>query len=494
MKTKDWPKYLEKKIQLDFPKEKIVLAVDSDITHKGEYGKEWLVITNKNLIVFSDSNERHLNTLTEIKLNTIKNIENKNLVGSGIIVVNTDKKIHRIITYSNAKNPDFAAAAESLDDIIKGKSKAIEEDKHKRTRICEKCALPIPPDMHKCPRCIERGKILFRILKFSKPYMNLLFYILLAMVLGAGFGLAAPYMSKLFIDYILKPDLTTGAYIYAKWLPLAVLILLVAYAGQLFFSGIHERLSGTLGFRTIYDVRATLYEKLQTLSLSFFDKYQTGALLTRVSQDTRELQRLLVDFIPITAESFFTLIGVGVFLFILSWQLTLFVFIPIFATVYFVKHIFPRVWIYFRRLRHRRTLLNILINDALSGIRVIKAFGQESQEIEKFDRISSDYRDVGIEVVKALPQFIRSFSVWNLTWIDTFDGYGSDANIQAVWGPNATVADGNMQINYNSANYEVSADACDLLCSTDVSENAMLVLLVNGNLLSLCPAGLLASL
>ncbi len=398
---KKLPENLRRKLKKDFPDEKRLVAVDSDITHNGEYGKEWLVITDKTLIVYTTENEKHLNTHLTIKLKSIKNIETRDLVGCGVLDIDTGKKTHQAIIYSNAKNPDFSQAAEKLEELIKKKHKPKKKkDKSKQPRICEKCSLPIPLEMHKCPRCIEKGKIMFRILKFSKPYMNLLFYILLLMLVGTGFGLATPYMSKLFIDFILKPDAVTGVYMYAHWLPMAALILLIAYAGQVFVGGIHERLSGTLGYKTIYDVRANLYEKLQTLSLSYFDKYQTGAILTRVSQDTRELQRLLVDFIPITIESFFTLIGVGVFLFILSWQITLFVLIPIIVTVLFVKNIFPRVFIYFHRLRHRRTLLNVLINDAISGIRVIKSFGQESQEIKKFDVKSIDYRDVGIEVVK----------------------------------------------------------------------------------------------
>lgn len=78
-------------------------------------------------------------------------------------------------------------------------------------------------------------------------------------------------------------------------------------------------------------------------------------------------------------------------------------------------------------------------------------------------------------------QDVWSFSVWNRTWVDNFDDYGSDANLQAVWGSNAAWSSRTMQIDYNSTNYEVSADACDLLCSTDVSENAMLVLEVRGH-------------
>jgi ATP-binding cassette subfamily B protein len=153
-----------------------------------------------------------------------------------------------------------------------------------------------------------------------------------------------------------------------------------------------------MGYYTVFDVRAAVYEKLQELSLSYFDRHQTGAILARVNQDTAELQRFMVDFIPLSAESFLTLIGVGVFLFILSWKLTIFVLIPISGIIFYVRRIMPRIRVTFSRFFHRRARLSALVNDSLSGIRVIKSFGQEDEEIKKFDRRSGQYRDAGVDV------------------------------------------------------------------------------------------------
>jgi ATP-binding cassette subfamily B protein len=82
----------------------------------------------------------------------------------------------------------------------------------------------------------------------------------------------------------------------------------------------------------------------------------------------------------------------------LSWQLTLFVFIPIVATIVFIKTIFSKIRTYFHRFFHRRSKLSALVNDSLSGMRVIKAFGQEKVEMSKFGRKSSDYRNAGIDL------------------------------------------------------------------------------------------------
>ena len=90
---------------------------------------------------------------------------------------------------------------------------------------------------------------------------------------------------------------------------------------------------------------------------------------------------------------------------------------------------------------------------------------------------------VGSKIIKA--ENVWPFSVGDLTWVDRFDNYAEDwsgdGDIQTVWGDNSSVADGNMLINYSNTQYAVSADTSALLCSSNISNNAMLVLMVKGH-------------
>ncbi|MCU0643599.1 MAG: ABC transporter transmembrane domain-containing protein, partial [bacterium] len=390
------PELLQHYFKENYADETLHVAIASDVTKQLIYGEEWLIATDKRIATFAAHNG-NAEIISSHQLSDIKKVESVNLTGSGVIEISVNDRSHRLIYYSNAKNADFAWAIEQIKMLLDGN--AIEPDKHERKRrICESCGYPIPEDLNKCPRCTEKGKTLRRILQFTKPYLGQLFFIFLTLIAGIIFGLVTPYMSKLFIDVILKPDATTGLFQHAHWIPLAALALFAAYAGQNFFSGLHMRLAGIVGHKTVFDVRAAIYQKLQDLSLAFFDKHQTGALMARVNQDTRELQHFLVDFIPLSLESLFILVGVGIFLSILSWQLTLFVFIPIIATVLFLKNIFSKIRLYFRRYYHRRSRLSALVNDSLSGMRVIKAFGQEGEESNKFERKSAAFRDAGIDL------------------------------------------------------------------------------------------------
>jgi ATP-binding cassette subfamily B protein len=394
------PARLREFLSKNYASEQLRCAESGDITREGVFGAEWLVVTDRRVLVLS-LDEPQPALLDAFDFSSIRGAEAVNLVGSGMLSLTTTEGPHRIISYSEAKSASFTEAADVIARLARGET-AQEPARAASAseNVCDVCGSKIPANASRCPRCSNKGRTFVRITDFARPYARLLFLVFLFMMLSTGCGLITPYVSKVFIDYIFRPDAATGVFRHASWLPLAALVLFAAYAAQVFLGGVQERFSGALGYRTVYDVRAAIYEKLHNLSLSYFDKHQTGALLSRVNQDTGELQRFIVDFFPLTLESLLLLAGVGTFLLILSWQLTLLILIPVAITLVFLRRIFSRVGVYFHRYYHRRSRLSALVNDALSGIRVVKAFGQEKIEVEKFDKRSASYRDAGVDLVR----------------------------------------------------------------------------------------------
>jgi ATP-binding cassette, subfamily B, bacterial len=396
MNINELPVPIKHLLHKKFPEEDFFYAAVSDLTMQQNFGEEYLILTHLNIATFS-FNGHSAELLSSYNLADISKLKSANLVGSGVIEIETEGTSYPIITYSLAKKKEFSWFVEAINDFLE-KKHFPRDGKDRGTITCASCGFSIPDDFNKCPYCVKKSKTFKRILITTIPYIKQHFLIFITLIAGTCFGLITPYLSKVFIDDILKPDPATKIFEHAHWLPYAVAALLVAYMGQQFFKSLYMRVAGYLGHKTVYDVRSIIYRKLQELSLSYFDKHQTGGLMARVNQDTTELQYILVDFIPLTLESLFILFGVGIFLFVLSWQLTLFILIPIIAAVIFIKNIYHRVLFYFRRYYHRRAQLNALVNDSLSGMRVIKAFGQEKEEIEKFDNSSVSYRDAGIDV------------------------------------------------------------------------------------------------
>jgi len=377
----------------------------SDLTSEGRFGEEWLAITDTQVLVFTVDGDS-TRFVKRLDREAVLSAETIMLTGRGLLEVQTASGGRtNLVTFTNAKNEQFSRAC----DILKrpkpgarpGEPDTVEKTPdEKEPRICDVCKELIPEGMDTCPHCSHKGRTLLRIIDFTRPCAGYLLLIFFFMILSTGCGLVTPYLSKLFIDYIFKPDAATGAFPYAAWLAPAIVLLFCAYAAQVFLGGVQERFSGKLGYTTVYDVRKAVYGRLQELSLSYFDKHTTGGLLSRVNQDTSDLQYFIVEFFPTTLESLLLLVGVGIFLCILSWQLTAFILLPVLVTVLFGRRIFNRVGVYFHRYFHRRSRLSDFVNDSLSGIRVIKAFGQEKQEVRKFDARSAAYRDAGIDLVR----------------------------------------------------------------------------------------------
>lgn len=379
-----------------YPDEPILLAISSDIARHGRYGTEWLVATASHLLVFPDDSTTPVH---ELALADIETLSAEDTVGAGAVTVSTATGTYRIISYTEARSDDFHKVVDGIQALKNG---AEIDEKHTVSdrKRCEQCGRMIPEHMPACPHCLHRRQAVLRILSFARPYTRQIAAILLISSLSTVAALLVPYMSKLFIDFVFHADPATGAFLHADWHLWCVGAIFVAYALQSFFAGWQERISGVVGFKTVYDVRATIYKRIQELSLTFFDKRHTGSIMARVNQDTAELQRLMVDFIPMSLESLLSLVGVGILLFVVSWRLTLFVILPIAGTIMFLRCIIPIVRTFFHRYFHRRSRLSALVNDSLSGIRVVKSFGQESLEMAKFRRTSKVYRDAGIDLVR----------------------------------------------------------------------------------------------
>ena len=100
-----------------------------------------------------------------------------------------------------------------------------------------------------------------------------------------------------------------------------IFILVATYVTINVLSAIRIRLSGWLGQHIIFDLRTAIYDHLQRLSLSYFEKRPTGAIMARVTSDTNQLQHFIVQVLPQTVVNITTLVGIGIVLFTMNLRL-----------------------------------------------------------------------------------------------------------------------------------------------------------------------------
>jgi ATP-binding cassette subfamily B protein len=391
------PEPILREIEQAAPGQSVRLGEQSDLSADGRFGEQWVVVTDRQVLVVAREDGAYRVTRA-IELAGVDTFETVELSGVGVLEAVAGGKRMCMVSYSDARGPAFEKFKWAL-NRLQGRTACDEPEPRKQT-VCPTCSKPIPAGLTRCPRCTPRSRTLVKILKLAWPHRTLLAVVLLLTALGTLCGLAIPYASKIFIDFVFKPDPDTGGFPYRHWHLPAVAVMFLAFAAQNLLSGLQERAAGLVGFRSLYDLRAVLYERIQGLSLSFFDRHHTGAIMARVNQDTAELQRLMVDFAPMSLDCLLMVLGVGIGLVLLSWRLTIFVVFPIVMVILLLRIFIPRVHSMFNRYYRHRASLSALVNDSLSGVRVVKAFGQESVELQRFDTKSSIYRDSGIALLK----------------------------------------------------------------------------------------------
>jgi len=227
-------------------------------------------------------------------------------------------------------------------------------------------------------------RILKRLFGFLTPYWKTLLINAVLLLGVTGLGLIPPLFQKVIVDEVIGGrDLTRLGLLVASLVGVYALQQL-ANAGDLY-------VRHALGQRFIFDLRVRLYAYLQRLSLSFFERTSTGELMSRVTNDVNALENFVTHGSALTAVDLLRLLGVSVILLLLDWRLALAVLLPVPVLAVALRYFNTRIRPIYRRVRDRLGHINARLQDSLSGIRVIQAFGQEERELERFAAESESY-------------------------------------------------------------------------------------------------------
>ncbi|MCY7301704.1 MAG: ABC transporter ATP-binding protein/permease [Thermoleophilia bacterium] len=205
-------------------------------------------------------------------------------------------------------------------------------------------------------------------------------------------ALAPPLLAKLAVDQGIKSgDLQT-----LVWIVLAfVLVGLLTFA----LSSVQTYLTGWVGERALADLRIRLFEHLQRLSLGYFERNRTGAIISRITNDVEALDTLITDGVTSLVQNVMLLVGTAVVLFVLDWRLALATLsvIPLMAlaTVWFRV----RSNRAYRRVRERIGLVTATLAEDIAGMRVVQSYAREPRNQSSFRGINTRYRDANYETI-----------------------------------------------------------------------------------------------
>ncbi len=237
-----------------------------------------------------------------------------------------------------------------------------------------------------------RGRKLRGLLELLRPYRLRVAGMFVALILATAATLAPPPLAKLAIDNGIVPgDVAT--------LNLCVLAFLASALVYWGASYLQTYLVGWVGQRALQDLRLRIFEHLQGQSIGFYSRKRAGVLISRVTNDVQALDQLVTDGVVTLFQSTLTLIGTAAILLILDVRLALLTFLVL--PLLFVGSLAFRVASAnaYSLTREKIAWITAYLQETLSGIRVVRAFGQERRHVERFAELNDENREANLTTV-----------------------------------------------------------------------------------------------
>ena len=217
-----------------------------------------------------------------------------------------------------------------------------------------------------------------RLLGYLKPYWGKMSLALLALLASSGFGLAFPLVIVRLLDSVTKAK-TFGP------LNNLALLLIGIFLLQALFTSVQSYLLSYIGEHIVYDLRTSLYNQLQRLSLSFYSSRRVGDIVSRLSSDVTQMRTMLTSNLTGFLSQILALVGSIIIVLTLNTRLTLFI-LALVPVLIIVAAVFgSRVQKASTQIQDRLADSTVVAEEGLQGIRVVKSFGREEYEMQRYD-------------------------------------------------------------------------------------------------------------
>ena len=281
---------------------------------------------------------------------------------------------------------------------------------------------------------VEVGKTLRRLLTYFRPFWGHLIAVAALVLFATLLRLAAPYLTgvavdqfiapgdqprPVWIDWLLPPDASRSAGLTATMLLALAAYLLdwVASAAQFYLMSIASQ-------GLLLDMRTQVFQRIQTLSLRFFDKQEAGDLMSRLVNDTQVINQVFGWGILRLASMGLTLVGILVSMLSLNWQLALVSFIVLPVMILFTTVFSRRARAAFRRTRKTIGDISAELQENIAAVREVQAFARQDENVAEFQALNAANRDANVEAQSVLSAFSPTLDVLSTIALAIVAGYG----------------------------------------------------------------------
>ena len=405
--------------------EEIKVAVSTDLRFDGTYGKDWLLVTNRRLIAFNQNGAMG-HHMREVPLTSVEDIEILEMYGNNILKVSTADNAFEVSRYSKRLIPKFNLVVSELEELIPQKER--DSDGRRRGRRgrgpsgkdkgrCEKCDQPIPSWSGVCVNCVQNGKLIFRLIKYSVPLLHVVVPAFLLMMVVRFVAVYPPILGKELIDSVLKrvevavaagqafPETTWGhlqgtVNFLGGWfdnIPAAgtfghliglVLIMVGVSVFTMITSAVRGYMMAWVGQNITRRLQNETYEHLNALSIDFFHERDTGNLMSRITHDVSRLRDFIANGLQDIVGDSLTIIFMCAIMVHYNWKLALWTLIPIPCLIFFTIFFGKKMSKVYHVLWKRYANISTILASTIPGVRVVKAFARERYEINRFSDLT----------------------------------------------------------------------------------------------------------
>ena len=404
--------------------ERILIAAEGDLSTEGWIVPVWLVVGEKH--VCGVPAESAFDLRGPFSYDDVDAFDLRGTVGSTSLRAVVHGAPIDLVRFTNEYRERFSRVVAQLQRLRESRAIDPEALLALDPRLCPKCQMILEQPGTTCPRCVQNKALVARLLTMLKPYAFWVCVLLVLMLSGIAFDLLPPFLMRFLVDDVLqgdRPDLL-GAIVAA---------LAAAGLGRCVINILISRLSSRVGTEMTRNMRLELFAKLEDMSVAYYDRMQVGGLMTRVVNDAEVLQA----FVQQAAQGFLVnillVVGIGVMMFYLNARLAMFVMLPIPVIVLGTLIFRTRIRPWYFRLQDSVSKTSAMLNGVLSGIRLVKAFGQEERELTRFAaRVNSranavhgvNVRAGGFQAAMAYVFMLPALMIWYFGGRDVLAGGG----------------------------------------------------------------------
>ncbi len=283
---------------------------------------------------------------------------------------------------------------------------------------CPRCGKPYPKGMHTCPRCASKKKVIRRLAALARPEIRYILIGALLFFVTTGISVIVPYINRVMVDDYIRSESEPILWGFIG----VVLSLLGVNVARRLISIARGYFLTVAGNNLIVRLRNTVFEKIQQLSVEKISKRTSGELMKHVNGDTRVINQFIVNRLPNMLEQGLILVAISAVLLFYDWRLALLILLP----MPLVALSFRMFWNFmsgmFRRRWDLNSRANAILHDIFSGIRVVKSYGMEKREEERYLEISAKERDAQLRqerlwaALMPMLQFLMGFGEFILLY------------------------------------------------------------------------------